>query len=174
MREHDAGAATFLTFLAVGMLSARFIMIFKQGNLVGALFGTSSYFLGGVLFLVEVLPAPFRWAAAFLPITHTVKALRELLLAQLEVAAILPTLRNLAIFIALTTSIGIAFFRYAVRRAKRGCSSSSSPASSCRSSRRSISPRGGTSRASRVTSARKRTGGCGTCPRRPRRSRSRR
>jgi len=112
-------ATTFLAFLAIGMLSAGFIMIFKQGNPVGALFGTSSYFLGGVLFPVEVLPEPFQWAAAFLPTTHAVKALRELLLAQVAVAEILPILGNLGLFVAVTAPVGIAFFRYAVRRAKR-------------------------------------------------------
>ncbi len=60
---------TFLCFLSVGMLSASFIMIFKQGNPIGLLFGTSSYFLGGVLFPIEVLPRPLQTLAQVLPIT---------------------------------------------------------------------------------------------------------
>ena len=110
---------TFFAFLTVGMLSASFIMIFKQGNPVGMLFGTSSYFLGGVLFPVEVLPKAFQHAAAFLPITHAIRALRELLLATTEVRAVLPVVLNLVLFSAVLAPVSILVFHYAVKRAKR-------------------------------------------------------
>jgi len=110
---------TLVAFLAVGMLSASFIMIFKQGNPIGILFGSSSYFLGGVAFPVEVLPMPFQYVANFLPITHAVKALRELLLAQKDFYSIQSMLINLIIFIVIVSPISIIFFRYAVNRAKK-------------------------------------------------------
>lgn len=110
---------TFLSFLSVGMLSASFIMIFKQGNPIGLLFGTSSYFLGGVLFPIEVLPKPLQVLAQILPITHAIKALRELLLAQVRFQDILPLVMNLLIFTLVAGPAGILFFRYAVHRAKR-------------------------------------------------------
>lgn len=110
---------TFVAFLAVGMLSAAFIMIFKQGNPIGLIFGTSSYFLGGVIFPVEVLPAPFQACAPFLPITHAVTALRELLLARASIGAVLPVMGNLALFIAVLGPVSLVVFNWAVRRAKR-------------------------------------------------------
>ena len=110
---------TFLAFLTVGMMSAAFIMIFKQGNPIQFFFGTSSFFLGGILFPVEVLPGPFRFVSALLPISHAVKAVRELLLARAEIHEVLPILANLLIFIAVFAPVGIVFFRYAVKRAKR-------------------------------------------------------
>jgi len=110
---------TFLAFLAVGMLSASFIMIFKQGNPIHLIFGTSSYFLGGVLFPVEVLPRPFQVAAQFLPITHAVKALRELILARMTFASVVPLIGKLIVFVLALAPVSILFFRYAVRRAKR-------------------------------------------------------
>ena len=82
------------------------------------IFGTLSYFLGGIVFPVEVLPLPFQYLAELLPITHAVKALRELLLAQMEFQAIIPLLINLVIFILLLSPVSILFFRYAVKRAK--------------------------------------------------------
>jgi ABC-2 type transport system permease protein len=109
---------TLLSFIAVGMLSASFIMIFKQGNPIGMIFGTSSYFLGGVIFPVEVLPLPFQYIAEILPITHAVKALRELFLAQVQLNDVVPVIVKLVIFIALVSPVSIMFFRYAVRRAK--------------------------------------------------------
>ena len=110
---------TFLAFLSIGMLSASFIMVFKQGNPIKFIFGSSSYFLGGVLFPIEVLPKPFQAIAVVLPITHAVKALRELLLARVGFHEITPLLLNLAIFIALVAPVSILFFRYAVQRAKK-------------------------------------------------------
>jgi ABC-2 type transport system permease protein len=110
---------TFFAFIAVGMLSASFIMIFKQGNPIGMIFGTSSYFLGGVIFPVEVLPRPFQIMAEFLPITHAVKALREILLAEAELHLTVPVIIKLVIFIVFLSPISILFFRYAVRRAKK-------------------------------------------------------
>jgi ABC-2 type transport system permease protein len=110
---------TFGAFLCVGMLSASFIMIFKQGNPIGFLFGTSSYFLGGVLFPVEVLPRPFRAVSQALPTTHAVKALRELLLAHAAFPVVLPLVGKLLVFIAVVAPLSILFFRFAVARAKR-------------------------------------------------------
>jgi ABC-2 type transport system permease protein len=110
---------TLFAFIAVGMLSASFIMIFKQGNPIGMIFGTSSYFLGGIIFPVEVLPRPFQFMAEFLPITHAVKALREILLAQVKLNTIIPVIIKLFIFIAFLSPVSILFFRYAVRRAKK-------------------------------------------------------
>lgn len=110
---------TLLAFIIVGMLSASFIMIFKQGNPIGMVFGTSSFFLGGVVFPVEVLPGPLHYIAEILPITHAIKALRELLLTQVKFLTIVPLLAKLVIFIVLLAPVSIIFFRYAVNRAKR-------------------------------------------------------
>ncbi len=109
---------TLLAFLTIGMLSASFIMIFKQGDPINLVFGASSYLLGGVIFPVEVLPLPFQYIAEILPVTHAVKALRELFLAQIGFDAIIPYLFNLIIFILILSPISILFFRYAVNRAK--------------------------------------------------------
>ena len=110
---------TFASFLVIGMLSAAFIMIFKQGNPIQFIFGTSSYFLGGILFPVEVLPDSFQLVAKILPITHAVKAIRELLLAGTAIADTVPLMTNLLIFILVVSPISVFFFRYALRRAKK-------------------------------------------------------
>ena len=75
-------------------------------------------FLGGVIFPVEVLPRPFQVVAEVLPMTHAVKALRELLLARMDLADIVPLIIKLIIFIVITVPLSIVFFRYAVKRAK--------------------------------------------------------
>ncbi len=110
---------TFAAFLLVGILGAAFTMRFKQGNPVAMFFGTAGYFLGGVIFPVEVLPAPFRACAALLPITHAVKALRELFLAGAGAGEIAPLLGNLLLFIAVMAPASLLLFAAAVKRARR-------------------------------------------------------
>lgn len=110
---------TLMAFLSIGMLSASFIMIFKQGNPIRFIFGSSSYFLGGILFPVEVLPGPLQYLAGLLPITHAIKALRELLLARSGFENVLPVLMNLCVFIVVLAPLSILAFSFAVKRAKR-------------------------------------------------------
>ena len=112
-------ALTLAAFLSIGMLSASFVMIFKQGNPIPFIFGSSSYFLGGMIFPVEVLPQPLQYVSQLLPITHAIKALRELLLARTSIEAIVPLIINLGIFIAILSPLSIIIFRIAVKRAKR-------------------------------------------------------
>ncbi len=112
-------ALTFAAFLLVGILGAAFTMRFKQGNPVTMFFGTAGYFLGGVVFPVEVLPGPFQSCAALLPITHAVKALREIFLARMGAAEVLPLAGNLLIFIAVMAPVSLLLFRAAVKRARR-------------------------------------------------------
>jgi ABC-2 type transport system permease protein len=110
---------TFIAFLTVGMLSAAFIMIFKQGSPIDVIFGSSSYFLGGIFFPLEVLPKPLQAVGYMLPITHSIRALRDLLLAHVNPVEIISPLINLIIFIIIVGPVSLIFFRYAVKRAKK-------------------------------------------------------
>ncbi|MFB0534598.1 MAG: ABC transporter permease, partial [Anaerolineae bacterium] len=47
---------TILTFSSLGIISASFIMAFKQGNPLNAVLGTASSLLGGVYYPITVLP----------------------------------------------------------------------------------------------------------------------
>ena len=110
---------TFLAFLSIGMLSAAFIMVFKRGNPISFLFGWSSFFLGGIFFPVEVLPLPIASLSQFLPITHAVHAIRELLLVGVPVSSVFPEILKLLLFFAVAGPLGAVFFRFAVKRAKK-------------------------------------------------------
>lgn len=110
---------TMAAFLAIGMLSASFVVIFKRGNPIEYIFGWSSFLLGGVMFPIEVLPVQFRFLSGVLPITHAVKAIRELLLTRESVASTAPLFLNLAVFILVVGPLGLLSFRYALERAKR-------------------------------------------------------
>jgi ABC-2 type transport system permease protein len=112
-------ALTFLCFLSLGMISAAFIMAYKQGNPVNLVFGASSYFLGGLLFPVEVLPIPLQRISFFLPITHASRAVREILLVPGNQGEWLPTLSFLALFALVLGPVGLILLRLAISKAKR-------------------------------------------------------
>jgi len=109
---------TFFAFLTIGMLSASFVIIFKRGDPIGYVFGWSSFLFGGVLFPVEVLPAPLPLLSNLLPITHAAKGVRELLLARASLPTVAPLVLNLCLFIVIAGPVGVLFFRFAVRRAR--------------------------------------------------------
>ena len=72
-----------------------------------------------MIFPVEVLPRSFQQIAKILPISHAVRALRGLLLAESTVADVVPSMINLCIFIVVLAPISSLFLRFAVNRAKR-------------------------------------------------------
>ncbi len=110
---------TLMAFLSLGMLSAGFIMMFKRGNPIAYIFGWSSFFLGGIFFPVEMLPAPFQALSRLLPATHATRAIRELVLVQAPVREALASAGSLLGFVAIFAPVGLLFFRVAVRKARK-------------------------------------------------------
>lgn len=105
-------------FLALGVLSAAFTIRFKRGDPVAYLVDVVSVLLGGVFYPVEVLPDELRTAAALLPLTHALEALRQALLAGADLGALAGPLLRLAGFAAVLIPISLLTFAWAVRRAK--------------------------------------------------------
>lgn len=110
---------TFLCFLSLGMISAAFIMTFKQGNPINMVFGVSSYFFGGILFPVEVLPKGLQNFSFILPISHATRAVRELLLVRSGTGEWKMTMVYLFSFSAVLFPLGFLFLRLALSRAKK-------------------------------------------------------
>lgn len=112
-------ALTFGCFLSLGMISAAFIMIFKQGNPINMIFGTSSYFLGGLLFPVEILPGPLVTISYLLPMTQAAQAVREVMLVSPETSRWIPAVVYLGIFTLVAFPLGVFSLRYSLARAKK-------------------------------------------------------
>ena len=110
---------TFSCFLSLGMISAAFIMVFKQGNPINMIFGTSSYFLGGLLFPVEVLPLPLQRVSFFLPMTQAATAVREALLVPSGQAQWQSSIMYLALFSLVFGPLGIYCLKKSIARAKK-------------------------------------------------------
>lgn len=110
---------TMLVFIGVGLISAAFIIVFKQGSPVNWIMGTASGLLGGILYPVSVLPAWLQPYAYLLPITHALEAIRQILLNGATFASVSHQMLVLALFAVLLLPTGLMAFGYGLKVAKR-------------------------------------------------------
>ena len=71
---------TILAFSGIGILSASFIVVFKQEAPINFLFASISGLLAGVLYPVEVLPGWLQSLSNLLPLTYSLRAMRKAVL----------------------------------------------------------------------------------------------
>lgn len=114
-----AFSLTLLPFFGIGLLSAAFIIVFKQGNPIGRLMTISSGLLGGVMYPVTVLPDWLKPFSAILPITHGLEAIRQVLLNGAGVVVIREQLAILVLLSMLSLTIGLTSILYGLKVAKR-------------------------------------------------------
>ena len=114
-----AAVALYLAFMSgVGLASAGFVLVSKEGDPISWLLGAASGLLGGVYFPVELLPDPLGRVAAVLPTT------RALALARAGVGAPWPaspaaSILALASAAAISLTLGLLVLRWGHRRARR-------------------------------------------------------
>jgi ABC-2 type transport system permease protein len=104
---------------ALGMLAAAFTVVFKRGDPIAWLLGSVTWLLSGVLYPTSVLPAWLGRLAWWLPPTHTLTALRALVIDGAPLAAVAPSLWYLAACAALGLPLSLWIFARAVTHAKR-------------------------------------------------------
>jgi ABC-2 type transport system permease protein len=110
---------TISSFAGIGLISAAFIIVFKQGSPIGMLAGISSSLLGGVLYPVSVLPSWLEPVAHLLPITHALEAMRRILLNGANLAEVSNQIVILAFFTVVLLPTGLAIFSYGLRMARQ-------------------------------------------------------
>lgn len=71
---------SLLTFFALGLLAASFILRFKRGNPIQWALSSLQILLGGVYFPLEALPPGIKLLAYALPLSHSIRAARALLI----------------------------------------------------------------------------------------------
>jgi ABC-2 type transport system permease protein len=111
---------TILCFAPLGILSATIIMIFKKGTWFQTLVSGASFLLGGVAYPVDVLPSALSRFSYYLPLTHSVNALRQALLNGRGVtsAELHGDLLFLAAFALVLIPLSLAAFEFGVNRAR--------------------------------------------------------
>lgn len=119
-----AAVLALAAYLALGVLSASFVLVFKRSDPVAWLISALTYLLSGVVYPVEVLPEVIRPLSALLPATHAIEALRAALLLSADWSALFQPLLALGLFCALLWPLAaIALFlslRHALREGNLG------------------------------------------------------
>lgn len=110
---------TILAFAGIGLLSAAFIIVFKQGSPISWSIGTISGLLGGVYYPVSVLPSWLKPYAYLLPITHALEAMRLVLLRGATFVAVYEKVLALVAFVILLLPLGLLAFGYGLKMAKK-------------------------------------------------------
>jgi ABC-2 type transport system permease protein len=108
---------TMLVFAALGMISAALTLIFRSGDpLTGVLAGVS-VLVAGVFYPTTILSAPLQRASQWVPLTHTLQAIRLSLLTGAGISALRVEITTLLLFavllappalVALHTAVGVA------------------------------------------------------------------
>ena len=112
-------ALTIICFSSIGIISASFIMIFKQGDPINWAFSAVSGLLGGVFYPITILPGWLQNFSYLLPITYSLRAMRLALLQGYSLEALTPDIFALILFSIILLPISVTIFKYAVRRAKK-------------------------------------------------------
>lgn len=112
-------ALTVIATLALGIFAAGFIVWFKQGDPVTGAIAGLSWLLSGILYPTEIFPRWVQGMADWLPMTHTLRAMRLALLTGAGPEAYVDSLRFLGVFGALGVPLALVWFRFAVGRARK-------------------------------------------------------
>jgi len=111
-------AMSILAFIGLGILSAAYLLLFKQGNPGKWVLMAVSGILGGLMYPVSILPHWLQILARLLPITYSLEGLRAALLDGSSFAALWPTIIKLMLFAAVLLPISFYVFAWALRRTK--------------------------------------------------------
>ncbi len=110
---------TITGFWGIGLASAAFVIVFKQGSPINWLMGPLAGLAGGVIFPISVLPWWLKWVSMLLPITHALEALRRLLLNGASLNEVGVQLLILFCFAVVLMTGGLLLFRGALKIAKK-------------------------------------------------------
>jgi ABC-2 type transport system permease protein len=110
---------TTLVFASLGILSASFAMVFKRGDPIAVLLGTSTAVFSGVFFPPQLLPESMQNISKILPATYGLQAIRGVLIEDNGLNEARGPILTLLMFLAVLLPVSLWVFSRAVRRAKR-------------------------------------------------------
>ena len=69
-----------LPYIGIGMLSASFIIYFKQGNFINLIVSIISIFSSGIFFSIDALPSYLQWFSEFNPLSNAINLITDTLI----------------------------------------------------------------------------------------------
>lgn len=108
-----------IPFIALGIISASFVMIFKVGNIVNLFIGLISISLSGIFFPIELFPEMLETISNYNPMKHSLNASQKILLESLEITQIKKEIISIAYLIAILIPTSILIVYYSLRFSKK-------------------------------------------------------
>ena len=112
-------ALTAPVFLMLGVISCSILVVVKKGDPVNWIFASLGAILAGTMFPVDVLPEWMQKISFCLPLTHSLEATRQSLLAGAGIAEISLHLWALLMFIIILTPVTAAVNSVCMRYARK-------------------------------------------------------
>ncbi len=110
---------TFAAFGGIGLASAAFVVLFKQTSPLNWIMGPLAGLAGGVVYPVTILPWWLKCISMLLPITHSLEALRNLLLNGASLYEVGNSILVLFCFAVTLMGIGLLLFKRALIIARK-------------------------------------------------------
>lgn len=110
---------SIVCFSFLGVLSASAVLAFKRADPSGWLVQGLSYLLGGVYYPISVLPGWAQALAQVLPITHSLEAMRKMLLMGASLEQVGGSILGLLLFAIAAGPLSIGLFWLALRRVRK-------------------------------------------------------
>jgi ABC-2 type transport system permease protein len=108
-----------VSFNALGLLAASFVILIKQGDPVTWVVSTASVLLAGVFYPTSVLPDWLRAVGQLLPLTHALELLRRAIFRGEGFATLWPSVLALLLLTMVFVGLGLLATRVAIRIAQR-------------------------------------------------------
>lgn len=110
---------SIISFNALGIISASFIIVFKRGDPVSWFMNLGMELLGGVYFPITVLPDWLQYFACFFPVTYAIRAVEKAIYQGASLSALSSDILFLLYFSVILVPLALVSFKYAVNRARQ-------------------------------------------------------
>ncbi|HEV2131434.1 MAG TPA: ABC transporter permease [Longimicrobiaceae bacterium] len=108
-----------LSYLPFGLLTAAMVLAFRTSGPLPRLVLLLSGLLGGVYYPTTVIPSWLQYVSDAIPLTYGLRALRQVFLEGIPLAAVATDVAILAAFTAVLLAVGVWAFSAALRYARR-------------------------------------------------------
>ena len=111
-------ALSITSAVSIGIAAAAVQLAIQKGSAVLWLFSCTSWLTTGALFPLAVLPGPVRTMAQWIPITHSLQAMRLALLRGAPLKSLLSEISVLSLFALALLPASMWLFSWTLRRAR--------------------------------------------------------
>ena len=110
---------TMMVYASLGMVSAALILLLRSGDPLTGMLAAVSVLTAGVFYPTTVLSPTLQHIAQWVPLTHSLQAIRLALLTRAGIGSLREEIVTLALFALLVTPFALMILHLAVRVGKR-------------------------------------------------------